>query len=312
MKDILNLPAFTANRCRLTISLGFVLFLIASQSGCIFKPNTKITPTVSQAILNAKTASFEELLNLIASYNKINELSSGSLKLTLERKISGEKWERWKSAPGYILLKRPDSVRLALRSPLGTEFEMVSVGDDLSAWIPSKHRFYIGKNSAKELSSEGVSVTMRGPHIFNAIIPNIFEPNSPQLRISMEEEKDARFKYYIISFLKDDGSRRIHAFRRIWIERSKLVICRQQLYLEDGQVESDVQYEYSDTEKKEGLSLPHKIHVDRSLDGYTLTMEFNSESWRINSGLEDKAFVLPTPPGAEIIHLGEKTRNGAS
>jgi hypothetical protein len=308
MKEIPKLPAFTASQRRDMISLGLVLSLALWQLGCVKHIDPYKVPPNYQ---NAKTASFEELLNLIASYNKINELSSNGLKLTLERKISDEKVERWKSAPGYVLLKRPDSVRLALRSPLGTEFEMVSVGDDLSAWIPSKHRFYIGKNSAKELNSEGVSVTMRGPHLFNAIIPNTIDPNSPELRISMEEDKDAESKYYIISFYKDTGSRRIHAFRRIWIERSKLVIWRQQFYLEDGQVESDVQYAYSDTEKKDSLNLPHKIHVDRPLDGYTLTMEFNNESWRINSGLDEKAFILPAPPGVEIIHLNKIPKNGA-
>jgi outer membrane lipoprotein-sorting protein len=308
MREIPKLHAFTANQRRITIFLGSVLSLTLWQLGCVKRVDPYKEPPNYH---NAKTASFEELLNLIAGYNKINELSSTGLKLTLERKISDKQVERWKSAPGYILLKRPDSIRLALRSPLSTEFEMVSVSDDLSAWIPSKNRFYMGKNSAKELSSEGFTVTMRGPHLFNAIIPQNYELNSPGLRISMEEDKDAESKYYIISFYKDAGSRRIHAFRRIWIERSKLAIWRQQFYLEDGQVESDIHYAYSDTEKKDGLNLPHKIHVDRPLDGYTLTMEFNNESWRINSGLEDKAFVLTPPSGAEIIHLREKTKDGA-
>jgi hypothetical protein len=311
MKEIPKLPAFTASQCRITISLGFILFLTACQPGCIFNIHTTPTIIVSKAILNAKTASFDELLVLIASFNKITELSSSSLKLTLERKIADNKLDRWKSVPGYILLKRPDSIRLTLKSPFSTEFEMASVGDELSAWIPSKNRFYIGKNSAKDLSSEGFAVTMRGPHLFDAIILQNFELNSPELRISMEEDKDTEFKYYILSFYKDAGSRRIHTLRRIWIERSKLVICRQQFYLEDGQVDSDIKYLYPDIEKKDELMLPAKIHLDRPLDGYTLTMEFNSESWKINSGLEEKSFILTPPTGAEIIHLGDKTKNEA-
>jgi hypothetical protein len=309
MREILKLPAFTANQRRIKISLGFVLSLTAWQLGCIIKAHTTENRPVPASILNAKTASFDELLGLIASYNKINELSSKSLKFTLKRKISNDKFERWKSAPGYILLKRPDSVRLALRSPLGTEFEMASSGDDLSAWIPSKNGFYIGKNSAKELVAENVAITMRGPHIFNAILPQSFKTDSPEIRISMEEAGDAEAKYYIISFYKDDGSRRIHTFRRIWIERSQLAVCRQQLFLADGRIESDIRY--SNIEKINDLNLPLQIHLDRPLDGYELTMEFKSESWRINGGLEEKAFDLPTPPGAEIIHLSEKTKNGA-
>jgi hypothetical protein len=308
MKDIPQLPAPIAGQRRITILLGLVLSLTLWQVGCVKRIDPYKAP---QNYRNAKTASFEELLKLIASYSKIHELSSSGLKLTLERKISDEKVERWKSAPGYILLKRPDSVRLALRSPFATEFEMTSVGDDLSASIPSKHRFYTGKNSARDLNSEGVAIPMRGPHLFNAIIPQNFELNSPELRITMEEDKDSESKYYIISLYKDDGSRRIHTLRRIWIERSKLVIWRQQFYLDDGQVESNIHYEYSNTEKQDSPKLPTKVHMERPIDGYTLTMEFSSGSWRINSGLEEKAFVLPIPPGAEIIRLNEKTKNGA-
>jgi hypothetical protein len=321
MKEISKLPAFTAFQRRIAISLGPVLCLSIWICGCTKKTVPKQTP---QAILNAKTASLDELLHLISSYNEIRELSSSDLKLTLEHKKikelastasksaaepkgSEEEWVRWRSAPGYILLKRPDSVRLALRSPLGTEFEMSSVGDDLSAWIPSKNRFYIGANSAKELVAEGFSIPIRGPHIFNAILPKNFDPNSSELRISMEEAKDDEFKYYIISFYKDAGSRRIRTLRRIWIERSELAIRRQIFFLEDGQVESDIRY--LKVKKTDGFSLPSEIHLDRPLDGYNLKMEF--KSWRINGGLDEKAFALPVPRGAEIIHLAEKPGNGA-
>jgi outer membrane lipoprotein-sorting protein len=308
MKVILKLPAFTANQRRVAISLGLVLCLTVCQLGCIVKIKTDKDIRVPEAIRNAKTAGLDELLGLITNYEKINDLLSKSLKLTLERKISDEKSQNWKRVSGYIYLKRPDSVRIILKSPLGTEFDMASVGDDLSAWIPSKNRFYMGKNSAKELVSENFAIPMRGPHIFNAILPQNIKIDSPGIRISLEEAMDAEAKYYIISFYKDTDSRRIHVFRKIWIERSKLAIERQQFYLDDGRVESDIKYSM---EKKGDLNLPLKIHLDRPLDGYALTMEFGSEGWRINSGLEDKAFVLPTPPGAEIIRLNEKTENGA-
>jgi len=311
MREIQKLLAFTANKCPIPVLLGLVLCLTAWQCGCKVKSTEK--HQVPQNILNAKTAGYDELLELIASYNtgytKITTLSSLRLKLAVERKISDETSERWKTASGYISLKRPDSVRLVLRSPLGTEVDMASIGDDFCVWIPSKNGFYIGKNSAKELVSEGFAIPMRASHLFDAILPQNIKTDTPEIRISMEEARDADSKYYIISFYKDAGSRRIHTVRRMWIERSKMVICRQQFFLEDGRVESDIAY--SNIEKTNGLNLPLKIHLDRPLEGYALTMEFGSESWRINGDLPDNAFVLSPPQGAEIIHLKEKTRNGA-
>jgi hypothetical protein len=312
MREIPKLPILTANKRLAPILLGLVLYLAVSLSGCIIKGTSNVP--VPAGILNAKTAGYDELLGLVGSYNKINELSSGDLKLSFERKLGWdsqkgmEKWERWHSAPGYILLKRPDSVRLALKSPMSTEFEMASVGDDLFAWIPSKNRYYIGKNSAKELSSEGITITMRGPHIFEAVFPQIIDINSPEIRISVDEAVDTEAKYYIISFYKDTGSRRIHTIRKFWIERSQMAIVRQQFFLEDGRVECDVKY--SEMEQTNGFNLPLKIHMDRPLDGYELTMQIRGRSWRINSGLKDGDFILPTPEKAEIIHLNEKTKNG--
>jgi outer membrane lipoprotein-sorting protein len=306
MIDIPKLPALTAIQRRIVILLGLVFFLTICLFGCKIR-DTK-PDLLPEAIRNAKTASLDELLGLITSYSKINDLLSKSLKLTLVRRISDEKVEKWKTASGYLYIKRPDSVRIILKSPLGTEFDMVSVGDDLSAWIPSKNRFYLGKNSAKELVSENFTIPMRGPHIFDAVLPQNQKIDSPEIRISLEESMDDKAKYYIISFYKDTGSRRIHAFRKIWIERSKLAIERQQFYLEDGQVESDIKYSM---EKRDDLNLPRKIQVDRPLERYTLTMEFNRESWRINNGLDEKVFLLQTPSGAEIIHLNETTKDGA-
>jgi outer membrane lipoprotein-sorting protein len=307
MKENQKMLAFTASQRTITIFLGLVLLITICQLGCGKKIDND--PPDPPKIRDAKTAGLDELLGLISSYSKIDELLSTSLKLTLKRKISDKKSERWNKVSGHIYLKRPDSIRLTLRSPFGTEFDMASVGDDLSAWIPSKNRFYVGKNSSKELNSEGVTIPIRGPQIFDAVLPKILEPNFPDLRISLLEDKDSESKYYIISYDKDSGSSRIHTLRRIWIERSILAISRQQFYLEDGRMESEIKY--SNMEKIDGLNLPQTIHMDRPLDGYSLTLELASKSWQINSGLEDKAFVLPIPPKAEMIHLTEKTKSEA-
>jgi len=193
---------------------------------------------------------------------------------------------------------------------VGTILDMLSIGDELSAWVPDKNKFYMGKNSANELVSDDLpeGFTMRGTHLFEAIFPQSMRTDSPGIRISKEDAIDARSKYYIISFYKDDGSRRIRTIRKIWIERFLMAIVRQQFFIEDGQVESDI--EYSDIEQVDGFSLPLKIHMDRPREGYAATMEFKSKSWRINSGLPDNAFILKPPEGAEIVHLKDKTRDG--
>jgi hypothetical protein len=126
--------------------------------------------------------------------------------------------------------------------------------------------------------------------------------NAPGTRYSMEEEEDSEAKYYVFGLYKETEGQRIRTERRLWIERSSLTIARQQLYLDNGQIASDITY--SDPIAIDGFLLPLKIHIDRPLDGYALDLEF--KSWRINPDLADNTFVLTPPEGAQIILLKEK------
>ena len=56
----------------------------------------------------------------------------------------------------------------------------------------------------------------------------------------MEEESDPGAKYYVLSVYREGATKRIHTVRKIWIERSSLSIARQQVYLDEGQLVSDI------------------------------------------------------------------------
>ena len=145
----------------LLLSAVFLVVWI-SASGCGIK--TKIKVDVPQGIRQAKTASHEELLEILRTYDKVNNLSCNEVELTFtsSQKIdNGTRLEldKYKAVGGYILLKRPDSVHLVIKAPIvnSTLLDVVSVGDDFSAWSPRENKLYEGKNSAKELMMEGPS-----------------------------------------------------------------------------------------------------------------------------------------------------------
>ncbi len=316
MKEILEFPALAANEHRILILLEFLLFLAAlpASSGCRIKHTVKIT--VPAKILQAKTASFDQLLGIVSNYDKINDLSSSSLRLTLTSgKWESGELEKYVRAPGYILLRRPDSMHLAFQYPITKmmALDFLSIDDEFRAWIPSKDRLYIGNNSATELVAEDLPnspvIPIRGTHIFEAILPQSIRMDSPEILVSMFEESDASAKYYVllVSFSKESNAHRVFPARRIWIERSELKIARQQYFLDDGQIVSDIVY--SNMTLVNGFFLPLRIQMNRPLDGYALDIEF--KGWRANSGLPDTAFVLKTPEEAQTIHLKEKTRSSA-
>jgi hypothetical protein len=317
MKEIQELPAVTANRRRIVVLEGLVLCLFAwlAASGCSIKQKTKIEVPIK--IAQAKTATYEELLQIINNYNKIYEMSSNGLRLTLTMgKLESGVLDKYRRAPGYILLRRPDSIRLVIQEPIikTAQVDMLSVKDNFYLWIRSRNEFYTGTNSAKELIAEDLpdspEIPIRPRDIFEAVLPQGIVVDSTDIRIAREEDMDAESKYYVLSVYKEEMAPVSHTVRRIWIERSSLTVARQRLFGEEGQIVADIAY--SDMDLTDGFSLPLEIHMDRPQDGYALDMEFTKGSWRINSALPDNAFILTPPEGAKIIPLKEKGRSDIS
>ena len=310
MREILEIPLYTAKRRWIPFLVCLVLSMLVSLAtfGCTIKKTIKIE--VPQKILQAKTASFEELLGMLQRYDRIHSLSS-SLDVTY---FSGKKEsgviQEIRKQPGYILLRRPNSTRLVVQNFVtGTrELEVLSVEDDLSIYYRRENALYIGKNSAKDLIAEnggnsaGFTVPIRGEHIYEAIFPQSIQINAPGFLYSKEEESDPGAKYYVLNVYREGATKRIHVVRKIWIERSSLSVARQQVYLDEGQMVSDIIY--SDEIEVDGLKLPLRIRIDRPLDGYALNLEF--KSWRIDPDLPDNAFSLKLPEGVQVIHLIEK------
>lgn len=295
------------------ILLLAAVWLLAA-SGCGVKQTIKVA--VPEGIRGAKTAGFDELLDIIRSYETINTLRSSDMELTFTsaRKREDGELEKYRSLDGYILLRRPDSVHFVVLMPITKSrlIDVLSVGDDLSVWSPRQNRFYAGKNSAKHLLIEDTAgakeftVPIRGPHIFEAIFPQSIGFDAPGIWVGVHEQTDSRSSYYVLTVNREGeqkgSARRIHTLRKIWIERVGMTIARQQVFADEGQVVSDILY--SDQAKIQGFSLPLRIQIDRPLDGYTLDLKF--KTWTINPGLPDDAFELTAPPGAEIIPLKEK------
>ena len=279
-------------------------------SGCGRIIKTTIKAPIPTNIGQDRTATFEELLSIACRNDRITSLTTVRLHVTLIRgKVESGVLQKYRSAPGYILLKRPDSLRLNIQHPLthSSVFELLSQGDEFKAWDSRDNTLYTGKNSARVLvpansaGSGALDFPGRPPHIFDAILPKTINIDSPGVRIALEEQWGMEARFYILVFSKDDGAHRSRVIRKAWIERTGLSVARQQEYGEEGKIVSDVQY--SNVTQVDGFSFPHTIAMDRPLDGYSLKLEF--EDLRINPEMGSDVFVI-TRPGAENVQLVEK------
>lgn len=287
-----------------------MFILLLPLMGCTVKETIRVDPR--PANLQIRTASYEELLGILRSYEKVTSLSSNRLDFTL---ISGRNrddgvLEKYRTLRGYVVLQRPSSIRLVLQIPVTNSrlFDIVSVGDDISVDYPREQKFYRGKNSARELvardpeNSSEFSIPIRGTHIYEAIFPQSVDLNAPGTWISMVEQPDQGAGHYVLTVFRESSPPRLQVVRTIWISRSTLTIARQQVYSEKGEVVSDITY--SNVTLVEGVPLPLKIHVDRPIDRYTLDLEF--KGWNVNPDLGENAFVLQPSPAYEVIELKDR------
>jgi outer membrane lipoprotein-sorting protein len=289
---------------------GAGLFLLIVSVGVACSVKRTVNVSVPAKILQAKTATFDELLALLKTYSdKLSALSSTTLRVSFTSgKVESGKLQEYRSAPGYVLLKRPDSLRLNIQNPLTKTsiIELASTGDEFGLWYPRDNKYFVGRNSAGEFVVEGSEnspvFAARPSHIYEAIIPQTIALDDPRVRVSLEEDQDATAKYYVLSILQDVGQKRLRPLRRLWIERSELGVVKQQTFEEDGSIASLIQY--SNFTPVEGLRLPLSIHIERPSDGYVLDMQF--KSWRVNPEIPPTAFVLSPPAGAQRVVLKEK------
>ena len=270
-----------------------------------------VTVTVPQQILKAKVAGREELLAILGNYSKVTSLSSTTMKLTatLGNSESG-RVEQYRGAPGYLLLQRPDSVRLDVQNPLtrNTLLDVCSAGDDFQIWNVSDRKYIVGKNSARELTVEGDTVpfALRPIDIYRAILPQAVPVDEPGIRVSIREEQDTQAKYYVISVFREISAPWMETIREIWIERSSLALARQIVYSDEGAIVTRASYSRMTTQF--GMPLPLSLRIEHpGAEGYAIDMEF--KSWKVDPSLPADAFVLTPPPGARVITLREKQRS---
>jgi outer membrane lipoprotein-sorting protein len=255
----------------------------------------------------AKTASLDDLLKILERHgDRVSSLSSKAMRVTFTSgKIEDGKLQEYRAAPGYILLKRPDAIRLNVQNPLTKTalIELVSLGQEFFVWFPRDNKFYIGKNNARDLEVEGgPTFSARPTHIFEAILPQKIDLNAPGTQIALVEDRNDVTKYYVLEIYQKAAGPMLEPVRKLWIDRANLAVSRQITYGERGAVMSIINY--SNQTMVGDLLLPLSIKIERPVDGYILDLQF--KSWDLNPELPETAFALQAPPGAQKVVLKEK------
>jgi outer membrane lipoprotein-sorting protein len=253
---------------------------------------------------SAQTATLEELLNRINAEAEVIQSFQAKVRFDLRSgSLASGELKNYHEIKGFLLYRSPDHLRMIGQIPsFGLNaLDMVSDGREFRVSFAPYKKFIIG-NALDQPRSKKPLENLRPEHILQAIRPVTVAQTRDGPLLFREEVSEGRENYYVIYQVtrSDSGSATLR--RKVWIDRFDLRIARQQLYSEDGVLESDTHYEkYS---QWGNVWYPSGIDLLRPREDYGLAIRI--EEMKINLPLDDSKFELVRPEGYELIEVGKK------
>jgi outer membrane lipoprotein-sorting protein len=219
--------------------------------------------------------------------------------------------EEYHDVQGFILAKRPASIRVIGQAPVVAKniFDMVSDGTEFRIYIPSKNTFLVGPTALIRPSKKPIE-NLRPQHVVQALFWPELPPTAKVLFEQFDMDSD---RYYILTLLREVEGGKLEIARKIWYNRADLKVSRVQLFGSGGQLDSDI--EYSDWQSvatapdaipaNPPISFARDIHIWRPQDDYKL--EIRILKLTLNEPVSPDRFDLSQPPGTQLLHVGEET-----
>jgi len=192
---------------------------------------------------------------------------------------------------------------------------MVSNGEEFHVFIPSKNDFIVGPTNLQRPSKKPIE-NLRPQHLVDALL---WAPVSDRVPILFEQANETQARFYVLTVLRrpsstdtgSDGSASKQASadefeiaQKIWFNRTDLNVSRIETYASDGVLASDDRYSNWDAFGE--LHYPRQIDVARPGDDYQL--QVSAVKATFNEPIAPDRFILPQPPGTELIRVGEESK----
>lgn len=275
-------------------------------SGCLFTTRRLPVP---------KPPAFTQTLAPAELVSQINQRWAAleSLNATVDFQASVLKSKEglakdYTSFRGHILMRKPELLRVLGQVPvLGTRmFDMASDGKNFTLFIPSKSKAVKGANALRKKSANQLE-NMRPGFFFDAMVVRGLEPDDLFSVVADSETlEDSARKHlytvpeYILSISRrKPGTQQLTPVRVITFHRDDLLPYQQDLYDEEGNLETEVLYRgYADF----GSGLyPSVVTIKRPLEEYQVVLTV--ESVKENMALTDDQFQIKIPEGTLIQNL---------
>jgi hypothetical protein len=276
-------------------------------AGCSLFPTTRKLP-VPKPPLVTQTVSAEEL---VAQTNqRWGEFNSLTATVEIQATLLKSKEGLAKDYPtvrGYIVMRRPNELRVVGLYLMTKIFDMASDGKTFILLIPPQSKAIKGSTSVTKKSANQFE-NLRPGFFFDAMIVRGLEPDNYYSVIADTETiEDASKKHlvmepeYVLNITRHSPStgHRDTEVRVVTYHRDDLLPYNQDLYDSQGNLESQVTYSaYRDFD---GSKYPTKVLIKRPLEGIQILMTV--EKVNKNPPLVDDQFQVKIPEGTKIQNL---------
>ena len=232
------------------------------------RPDLVLDATLDQLLKRVDDRN--DAIQNMTAFVKIATSTGGSLQGEVKESIAFD---------GFIILAKPDQIRVILKAPLlGSEIlDMVSDGKNFTMLIPPKSCAIVGSDQVPNTSQKGL-YSLRPAVILDSMLIRGLEPDqlvsetqdirvveNPKKRKDFIEEPD-----YDLEFLSQPKGQVARTLRVIHVSRINLLPYQQDIYDAEGKVVT--QAFYSDYQKFGEIDFPSKIVIKRPLDELGLTI----------------------------------------
>jgi outer membrane lipoprotein-sorting protein len=248
------------------------------------------------ALLQVITRQFEAIQNFSATVDMTPALGT----------VEKNKVTEYKDVRAYIRFRKPADIRLIGLYPLvrNKAFDMVSNGADFKLYVPARNRFLVGRNEIIQPSQNKLE-NLRPQHFQDALIVRPVDLNTT--KVLMENFTDEDNAFYIIHEVRSNSNGNLQLSRTIWFDRTNLLLARQLIFDNDGNILTDARY--SSWNRYDNVPFPKHIEINRPRDEYAVVIDLVKMD--INKGVPDDQFVLERPQGTTLQVVGPPPSNPA-
>jgi outer membrane lipoprotein-sorting protein len=287
---------------RVALPILVLCLLSAALSSCLAR--RRLIPRAG----NTKALQVAQLPALLAALNRqydaIHDFSAQVDMVPALGSAEKNHITEYKDVRAYIRLRKPSDIRLIGLYPVvrGKAFDMVSNGADFKLYIPSKARFIVGRDSIEQLSANKLE-NLRPQHFLDALVVRPIDPKTD--KVILENFTDEDNAYYIVHDVRELADGRLQLRRNIWFSRLDLLIARQMIFDEAGNLLTDARY--SQWHPFDNVAFPKHIEINRPREEYAMVLDIVKMD--INKGIQDDQFVLDQPEGTTVQVVGQPPAN---